>query len=72
MTLTDRTTKVLLAAIAVALWLNALNPWIRPLAAWAQQDGLLARISGDLNRIENGNCNNRRICGPSPSPPLIR
>tara|TARA_B100000949_G_C14034450_1_gene346848 strand:+ start:21 stop:224 length:204 start_codon:yes stop_codon:yes gene_type:complete len=32
----DKLTKCLLASIAVALWMIALNPWLRPTAVEAQ------------------------------------
>jgi hypothetical protein len=52
----DRVTKTLLAAIALGLWLNALNPWIRPVAVQTSNAGLersLLQISGHLIGIEN-------------------
>jgi hypothetical protein len=66
----DRTTKILLAAIALGLWANAVMSVIRPAAA--QVDGLtLSNISGELSSIAkdfkdiaSGYCNNRKLCGP--------
>jgi hypothetical protein len=34
---TDKLTKVLLGVIAIALWMIALNPWLRPVPAAAQE-----------------------------------
>lgn len=35
---TDRLTKILLGVIAIALWILALNPWLRPEPVAAQED----------------------------------
>jgi hypothetical protein len=66
----DKLTKVLLAAIALGLWMNAAPIW-RP--ARAQQHGIevdtsamalaLSRIAVGLNQIGNGTCKNRKLCG---------
>ena len=66
----DKLTKVLLAAIALGLWMNAARIW-QP--ASAQQHGLevdtsamafaLSRITVDLNQIVDGTCKNRKLCG---------
>lgn len=62
----DRVTKALLAAIALGLWVNAVNPWIRPLPAWGNSLGeiytRLQSLDGDLNKIEKGSCRNKKIC----------
>ena len=65
----DRLTKVLLAAIAVALWLNALNPWIQPRSAVALPDTDLSEIESyvssirsELGDIHSGTCLNSKIC----------
>ncbi len=34
---TDKLTKVLLGIIAIALWMVALNPWLRPVPVAAQE-----------------------------------
>ena len=73
---TDRTTKVLLALIAVALFLNAIVPLVQPAVVQAQYGiienqlrqmsvsigGELRQISNELNRISQGNCRNEKIC----------
>ena len=59
---TDRLTKALLAAIAVALWMIALNPWLRPITAGAQTDIYLQRIADDVSAIAGGVCLNPKIC----------
>ena len=65
----DSLTKVLLAAIAVARWLNALNPWIQPGSAVALPDTGLSEIESyvssirsELGGIHSGTCLNRKIC----------
>lgn len=67
----DKLTKVLLAAIAFGLWMNAAQIW-QPARA-QQQHGIeidtsamalaLSRIAVSLNQIVNGTCNNRKLCG---------
>ncbi len=55
----DRTMKVLLALIAIALFLNALVPLTRPAAVHAQDAAVairLGQVSNELNRI-SGNLN---------------
>ena len=51
----DRMTKILLLAIALGLWANALVPLIRPTAAAAQNrsDTVLLSIDRHLNNIES-------------------
>ena len=65
----DRLTKLLLAAIAVALWMNAVNPWIRPTSASAGVDFAISQIKNDVSRIETyvkriskGTCKNDKLC----------
>ena len=65
----DRLTKLLLAAIAVALWMNAVNPWIRPTPASAGVDYDIYDIKRDVNsietyvkRISKGTCKNDKLC----------
>lgn len=57
----DRTTKILLALIALGLWANALGPVLKPLPAFAS-DSLLRSIDSTLEDIARGNCSNRKIC----------
>lgn len=65
----DRLTKVLLAAIAIALWINAINPWIRAVPAAAQAEVYLSKIQSDVSsinpyiyRLQNGTCTNSKLC----------
>ena len=48
----DRLTKTLLAAIAIALLMNAVNPWIQPHSASADVDSDIMRIQRDVHSIE--------------------
>ncbi len=59
--MTDRTTKALLFAIALGLWLNAFGQWMRPVAVQAQ-DIDLSSIESNLGRIARGTCTNSKIC----------
>lgn len=66
---TDRLTKALLAAIAVAPWINAANPWIRPLRASADVGSDISDINrrvrsieSNLSGIYSGICLNSKIC----------
>ena len=48
----DKLTKGLLAVIAVALWMIALNSWLRPVAVETQSDSyLLSSIDNSLESI---------------------
>jgi hypothetical protein len=62
----DRTTKVLLALIALGLWANAVSPlWSpRPVAAQdqAQMEKDIHDIAHDLHNIWGGICINGKIC----------
>ena len=69
----DRTTKILLLAIAVGLWMNVASQWLRPVAVHAAVEQLrssdlsdieryLRNIDGDLGRIQRGTCINSTIC----------
>ena len=52
----DKTTKVLLATIAIGLLLNALNPWLKPAkvkAAVLQSDYFLQSIDSNLSIIRS-------------------
>ena len=62
---TDRTTKVLLALIAMALFLNAIVPFVQPAVVQAQSGTIedrLSQISTELKRISDGYCRNDKIC----------
>lgn len=66
---TDKPTKMLLAAIAIALWLIALNPWLRPISVAAKGDvdlsnieSYLSSIDSHVGRISRGTCTNSTIC----------
>ena len=72
----DKSTKLLLALIVVALWMIALNPWLRPVSVAAAQDldlsmteyylssieSDLSSIESYLGRIQRGTCTNSTIC----------
>ena len=62
----DRTTKALLLAIALALWMNVVGPWVRPVpiqaAAQSLTDLYVSEISSHVSRISRGTCVNRKIC----------
>ena len=70
----DRTTKALLLAIAIGLWVNAAREMLRPVPleavqgipdVWTELTHVyqqLANISIDLRRIQNGTCTNSTIC----------
>jgi hypothetical protein len=62
----DRTTKLLLGAIAIGIWVNLSMLLFKPTAAVAQAgaiSGQLGAISHHLAAIANGTCANRKICG---------
>jgi hypothetical protein len=65
----DRTTKLLLGAIAIGIWVNISMVLLKPTAAVAQAgaasalSGQLGAISSYLAAIANGTCKNRKICG---------
>ena len=67
----DRTTKLLLAAIAAGLWANVFVPALRPVKAVAQyeadhilrvMDGRLSNIDGNLDKLQRGACSNGKLC----------
>lgn len=59
----DRTTKALMLAIALGLWMNVASQWLKPTPVHAQDAaGLLASIESDVRRIARGTCTNARIC----------
>ena len=60
----DRTTKALLLAIALGLWMGLAEAWLRPTPveaqAWTQRR---AATGGDaMSLIANGTCENTKIC----------
>lgn len=57
----DRTTKALLLAIAVGLWLHVVQDWITPVPAQAQsQFGEMTAFA--ITSIANGTCLNQKLC----------
>lgn len=62
--MTDRTTKALLAAIALGLWLNVLGDWMRPtpVSAAEEQSRDIRDIANDVGAIATGLCLNQKIC----------
>ena len=62
--MTDRTTKFLMAAIAVALFANVATTWIRPAAAQANTENYLASTANDMQTLIHGGrgCRNTKIC----------
>lgn len=61
----DRTTKALLLAIAIGLWMNVATQWLRPVPVQAQTAQVardVARIASDVNAIWGGICVNGKIC----------
>jgi len=67
----DRTTKILLACIALGLWVNIFAPLLRPIAAFAQYetdyilksiDARLASIDANIDKLQKGTCSNGRLC----------
>ena len=71
---TDRTTKALLLAIALGLWVNITGQWLTPIAIHAQgDDSRIARalsdiesrmrsIEDEIHKIGIGNCLNSKLC----------
>jgi hypothetical protein len=72
--MTDKTTKVLLALIALGLWANVMKPLFRPVLVTAQDStsSVLSSINSHLSTIEHdvhsladiedGTCRNSKIC----------
>jgi hypothetical protein len=58
----DRTSKILLAAIAIGLWANIGLPLLRSSPAEAQDAGVLRKIASDVGAISGGVCVNSKIC----------
>jgi hypothetical protein len=69
--MTDRTSKILLALIALGLWANLFVPLLRPNTALAQYendhilksiDARLASIDLNIEKLQKGTCANGRLC----------
>jgi len=61
----DNWTRILLWFIAVGIWINALNPWVLPQSARADNEnlsGYLSSIDSNIKRIGNGLCLNPKLC----------
>ena len=58
----DRTTKALLLAIAIGLWMNMASQWLRPVILRAAADVDISTIEHDVHSIYNGICLNSKIC----------
>jgi len=65
----DRSTKLLLAVIALGLWANVISVWIGPVTVDAQTDFYLRQINNgiqsierDVSDISDGFCLNSEIC----------
>ncbi len=68
----DKLTQVLLALITLGLFLNGLNPWLRPAPVAAQSHTEYLHTTGveqDIHRImsavdglSSGRCANKKIC----------
>ncbi|HUC40160.1 MAG TPA: hypothetical protein VMR92_04955, partial [Gemmatimonadales bacterium] len=58
---TDRITKVWLGTIALGLWMNVVDHWIRP-AHLAAADADSTVIMRDVHSIATGSCSNKHIC----------
>ena len=60
----DRTTKALLLAIALGLWVGLAEAWLRPTPveaqAWTQRRD--APGAGAVDLIANGTCLNVKLC----------
>ena len=53
--MTDRTTRFLLAAIALGLWMNVVGDWLRPTPVQAQSDlRQIERAVEDIERSVGG------------------
>ena len=61
----DRTTKALLFAIALGLWVGLVGEWLRPTSVaaqmWTRQRDL-AQGNAAMDLIANGTCRNPKIC----------
>ena len=75
---TDRITKVLLGTIALGLWMNVVDRWIRS-AHLAAADADSTVIMRDVHSIATGSCSNKHIhagqvaaVSPSSRPVLLK
>lgn len=63
----DRTTKFLLAAIAVGLWANAIAAFVHVAKADNDYgysiDSHLDTIDTNIGKIQRGTCSNNKLCG---------
>ena len=62
---TDSTTNVLLALIAMALFVNAIVPFAQPAVVQAQSgtsEIRMSQIFNELRQISTGYCMNDKIC----------
>lgn len=57
----DRTTKALLASIALGLWMNVLTDWLKPVAVHAQSEEI-SEIARRVRQIASGTCTNSKLC----------
>jgi len=69
--MSDRTTKILLALIALGLWGNLLVPLVMPTAIHAQYEsdyilksinGHLSSIDANIDKLARGACSNGKLC----------
>ena len=60
--MTDQTTKILLALIALGLWANLAIPLLRPIVAAANKADELVDIANELSAISHSTCTNSKIC----------
>jgi hypothetical protein len=60
----DKTTKILLAAIAIGLWANAIVPLVvqKARADDDQMSNDVESMRGSVDSIAAGTCLNRKIC----------
>lgn len=58
----DKTTKILMAAIAAGLWANAAANFITPATAQTPPGDALRSIAMSLNSIATGICTNQKMC----------
>jgi hypothetical protein len=59
--MTDRTTKLLLALIAIGVWANLAFLLLRPNPTISQSE-MFNRLSLDVGQISTGYCTNKKIC----------
>jgi hypothetical protein len=61
----DKTTKRLLAAIALGLWANVASTWMTaPVSAQSRSydDMLLQKIANRISDLADGMCLNKKLC----------